>query len=624
MPHFSFVPRWQRGFLWFMVLLGLLVSLGAGATPGAGGRDFAVEATGSGKRLALVIGNNGYRQIRKLENAKADAEAMAAALRRVGFEVTLRTDADRDTLKAAVRNFKASISGGDEVVVYYAGHGIERGGQNYLLPVDVAADASTDVLKDDALPLQRVLGDLEEKKARFALAIIDACRNDPMKNKSGRSGGDAGLAPTTAASGQMVIYAAGSGQKALDRLDDSDRDPNGVFTRILLKEMQKPGIPAHQVLFNVNREVVRLAKGVNHQQEPAIYVQPGGGGDFYFIAPGQDRRSVDGPPVRQRMDAEDEAWNAARDSNSVAAIQLYLNRYRNGRYQTAAEILLTRLTPVPQPVVSAPPADPYPAGRSFRDCNDTSCPELVVIPSGSFMMGSPESEAGHYADEGPQHRVNINYRLAAGKYEVTRGQFAAFVQATGHDAGNSCHVWTGSKLENQSGKSWRNPGYGQSDEHPAVCVSWHDVQAYVRWLSQKTGKPYRLLSEAEWEYAARAGTTTKYSFGDDESQLGDHAWYGGNSGSKTHPAGEKRPNAFGLYDMHGNVWEWVQDCWTGNYNGAPADGSTTENNHCTSNMVRGGSWFFDPKHLRTAIRASSPPANRYDGFGFRVARMLTQ
>jgi formylglycine-generating enzyme required for sulfatase activity len=158
---------------------------------------------------------------------------------------------------------------------------------------------------------------------------------------------------------------------------------------------------------------------------------------------------------------------------------------------------------------------------------------------------------------------------------------------------------------------------------PATSVSLDDAQQYVAWLSRLTGQRYRLLSEAEWEYAARAGSTTAYSFGDDPATLGDYAWYHDNSKGKAHPVGLKKPNAWGLYDMHGNVWQWVEDCYHEHYTGAPEDGSAwIEGADCGSRVVRGGSWDYPPQGLRSAVRTGFDSVVRYDGLGFRVGRTL--
>ena len=235
----------------------------------------------NGHRRALVIGNDSYRHTSKLLNARSDARAMGQALERAGFEVTTRLDVDGRTLRASLRDFKASLEPGDEVIVFYSGHGVQIGGINYLLPVDIQGETE-EQLRDDSVPLQRVLDDVSDRHARFMLAMIDACRDNPFKGSgSGRSlGGERGLAPTTAATGQMIIYAAGSGQRALDRLSSADKDPNGLFTRVFLKQMETPGVPIDRVLRNVRNEVVRMARAVGHEQTPALYDQTVG--DFYL------------------------------------------------------------------------------------------------------------------------------------------------------------------------------------------------------------------------------------------------------------------------------------------------------------------------------------------------------
>ena len=229
-------------------------------------------------RRALVIGNDSYQEVSKLQNARADAKAMGLALQKVGFNVTSKTDLTERGMKDAIRAFKNEIRGGDEVVIFFAGHGVQLGSSNFLLPVDIRGQ-SVDQVKDEAMPLQRMLEDIQDSKAKFALAIIDACRDNPFKTAS-RAIGGRGLAPTSAASGQMVIFSAGTGQQALDRLNDKDKDPNGLFTRIFLKEMDKPGVSIDRVLRNVRTEVVRLSKSVGHDQVPSLYDQALG--DFYF------------------------------------------------------------------------------------------------------------------------------------------------------------------------------------------------------------------------------------------------------------------------------------------------------------------------------------------------------
>ena len=252
----------------------------------------------------------------------------------------------------------------------------------------------------------------------------------------------------------------------------------------------------------------------------------------------------------------------------------------------------------------------------IRDCDE--CPELVVVPSGSFEMGSPSSEEGRHEDEGPVHRVRIAEPFAVGVHEVTRGQWRRFVEETGHSSGHSCWTYEGGEWAERSGRSWRNPGFSQGEEHPVVCVSWEDARAYVEWLSRKTGKGYRLLSESEWEYVARAGTSTPFHTGRTISTEQANFRHRG----KTVPVGEFPANRFGLHDVHGNVWEWVEDCWHDSYHGAPRDGSAWESGNCSRRVLRGGSWDIKPWSLRSASRNRSGTGYRFILVGFRVARTL--
>ena len=270
--------------------------------------------------------------------------------------------------------------------------------------------------------------------------------------------------------------------------------------------------------------------------------------------------------------------------------------------------------------------------KELKECD--TCPQMVLIPSGSFMMGSNDGGS----DEKPVHRVKIDYEFYMGRYEVTRGQFAQFVNDTGYKMGNKCWTFENEEIKNRSNRHWRNPGFSQNDDHPLVCVSWDDATAYIAWLNKKlnlSGKyAYRLPSEAEWEYAARAGTTTKYSFGNDEGDLCSYANGADKStnfdwrnkkcsdgyGEKTAPVGSFKPNPFDLYDMHGNVWEWVEDCWNDTYRNAPNDGRAWTSGDCQRRVLRGGSWDSSPFYLRSADRDWNYTGNRVSGYGFRLSR----
>jgi formylglycine-generating enzyme required for sulfatase activity len=263
---------------------------------------------------------------------------------------------------------------------------------------------------------------------------------------------------------------------------------------------------------------------------------------------------------------------------------------------------------------------------------------MVVLPAGTLKMGSSAAEkswaVAHGAalesvsDESPQHSASLR-SFALGKYDVTRGEYAAFVQETGYSAGDGCGH-DGEKWNKQAGVSWQNPGFTQTERDPVVCVSWHDARAYISWLNGKVRPggsaledgPYRLPSESEWEYAARAGTTSRLWWSDDDSRAADYAWYKGNSGGQTHPVGSKSANPFGLYDMAGNVWQWTQDCYVDSYANAPTDGSAVEVGETCMRVDRGGSWYYPSWLLRAATRERNPSDYRDLIMGFRLARSL--
>jgi formylglycine-generating enzyme required for sulfatase activity len=265
-------------------------------------------------------------------------------------------------------------------------------------------------------------------------------------------------------------------------------------------------------------------------------------------------------------------------------------------------------------------------------CDLDGGPEMVVVPAGSFMMGSPETEPERFEYESPVHRVTIARPFAVGRHAVTRGQFAAFVNATGHKA-EGAYKWTGSEFNRDPKASWRDPGFPQDDSHPVTCVNWDDAKAYISWLAGVTGKPYRLLTEAEWEYAARASTTTPFWWGPSITPAqanydGNHVYKGGGSKGEyrkgTVPVGDFAANPWGLYNVHGNVWEWCEDVWHGNYDGAPADAfAWLQGGNRNSRVVRGGAWSNYPGDLRSAYRIGDRTEDRFIVCGFRLGRTLT-
>jgi formylglycine-generating enzyme required for sulfatase activity len=300
---------------------------------------------------------------------------------------------------------------------------------------------------------------------------------------------------------------------------------------------------------------------------------------------------------------------------------------------------LMELASLTRPTVPLPPERP----AEPKEITNTLGMKLVRIPAGEFLMGSPDSDKDAEDDEKPQHRVRITRPFYLGATEVTVGQFRRVVEATGlrteaETDGKGGIGWNEAKgtFEQAPKYTWLNPGFAQTDEHPVVNVSWNDAIAFCNKLSEREGlKPYyqfgggaqsggdgyRLPTEAEWEYACRAGSTTRFGFGDDEATLGESAWFYDKSGRKTHPVGRKRLNAFGLYDMHGNVCEWCWDSYDKHYYGQSPGADPLGPSQAAGRVRLGGGWFNNPRSCRSANRGGIAPGYRLGDLGFRVARV---
>jgi len=595
-------------------------------------------AWAAGKRVALVIGNDSYRSLPDLGNAVRDARAMAATLSELGFQTVLLTDTDRRSMGRALLDLERSAHGAEAALLFFAGHGIQVDGRNYLVPSDAEILDEGD-LTLEAFAAEALVAPLQGSGSDVSILILDACRDNPLPQRMrGASRGLSVVPVPQGLSGTAVIYAAQPGAAA----QDGPPGGHGVFTGALLETLDSPG----QKLEEVFKQTARLVQErTNGRQEPFLSLSVTG--DFYFRPPA----AVVSPPPGPLPPESGQVllfWQAIADSRRPEDFELFLQQFGDSPLAPLAQARLAALA-TPPPPESRPGAEPavgqYPrrqspsAGSRFRDCPD--CPEMVVVPSGTFTMGSPSSERGRTSDEGPQRQVRIGAPFAVGVHPVTVGEYGAFARATGgrggpvtmtvgknnmatvmvrrDGSGNDCFDVAGRTGPNPPRVNWHSPGFSQSSTNPVVCVSWNDAQAYVKWLSEKTGHRYRLLSEAEWEYAARAGTTTRYWWGDgiDRSK----ANYGGGERG-TVPVGRYAANPFGLHDVHGNVWEWVEDCWNGSYSGAPSDGSAWLSGDCDRRVLRGGSWDNDPEWLRAAYRNRNGTGGRGNYVGIRVARTL--
>lgn len=339
-------------------------------------------------------------------------------------------------------------------------------------------------------------------------------------------------------------------------------------------------------------------------------------------------------------DGGDAAWQRGRENRYSA------NRAANpdldakiAQIKTKTAALIAASAATPSAKVDAAPVVWRTSKRPVELWDGVDAPEMVVVPAGDYAMGSAITQPNRDAAEGPLHRVRISYAFAVSKYPVTVGEYARFVADAKHDAGDRCYTSEdGVAWKETLGRDWRRPGFDQTQNSPAVCTNWNDAKAYVAWLSAKTGHAYRLLSEAEYEYANRAGTTSAYWWGDDPAVSCRYA-NGSDLSLKTRypavttstcrdgfaftaPVTRFKPNAFGLYDTTGNVWSWVEDCWNDDYRSTPTDGSPSKSGDCSRKLLRGGSWYYYPRNLRAADRYGNMTEPRVNMDGFRVAFTL--
>jgi formylglycine-generating enzyme required for sulfatase activity len=687
------------------LLIGLLLVAPAHANDD---RNLAVNQVNnavSEKRIALVIGNSAYTNT-PLKNPVNDARDMANKLRKLGFDVIERNNLQTRQIGGTLREFRSKLAPGAVALVFYAGHGLQIKGDNYLPAIDADINSEEDV-PNQSLAVKQIMDVLDEAKTRLNLVFLDACRNNPYASRGFRST-ERGLARVSAPSGTLISYATKPGSVAAD-----GDGRNGLYTSKLLAQMDS-NQQVEQTLKRVVSEVKAASRG---KQEP--WMEGSIEGDFCFA--GCQVASLEAVPlpapthVRSKEEIEQESWDSARDSNDIDAVKEYLKQYPKGRFAGQAKILIATLKksankpaqtaePIPTPAGNDSEGalwteaqkgnskedyqaylDQYPKGKyvalakvrikklqdeaqaaaeqqeqeAWQAAQDENSDEsygryLKGYPNGRYaglakarqeklkndQAAKDEAELWKKADSNndkqaveaylnkyPSGRyisaasaklkaikeeeakgpamVRIpgrNYEI--GKYDVTRGEFAKFVSETGYDAGNQCSVWDGSKWDYRSGSNWRNPGFSQDDTHPVTCVNWNDAQAYVSWLSKKTGRQYHLPSEAEWEYACYGGNQTEYCGGSDINSV---AWYKDNSGSQTHPVGQKQANGYGLYDMSGNVWQWMENKY--------------DNEH-EWRALRGGSWNDEPQFVRAAFRYCYEPSKRIFNLGFRLARTL--
>jgi formylglycine-generating enzyme required for sulfatase activity len=601
---------------------------------------FACAPAHAEKRVALVIGNGAYKNLPALKNPLNDARDLAEALRKLDFDVDLGVNLRLGDMQDKLKAFAKRAQTADVALAFFAGHGVQAPDPlgsahavNYLLPTDVGdinepGDLSFLITARDIVARLQAAGSVR-------ILILDACRNNPIPLRLARArGGSAprGLSAEPKTAGTLIAYSTQP-----DMVADDGPERNSPFMKALLAHIDEPGLDVRLLFTDVRSDVMAWSNGAQTPETSDSL-----NGRFMFRKAG----AAAGPP----------ATTAAQPAPQAVSVTAAPTAAASQQQVAAVAPPVTPAVPagpcgVVATVSSEPGCTPLTAVQerglkpkdSFRECAD--CPEMVVVPAGSFTMGSPKSEKDRFDWEGPQHVVTIRKPFAVGKFHVTVDQFSAFVRETRYKTEPECATFEGGRWPIEIDGSWRNPGFTQEGSHPVVCLSWVDATAYVDWLAKKTGKPYRLLSEAEWEYAARGQTSPgaypRFWFGNDEKAL---CRYGNGLDKKaqdtiewaknwtvlscndgyayTSPAGRYEPNAFGLHDMTGNAWEWTADCWHDDYNGAPVDGSawTTGCGGSGGHMVRGASWGSDPGDRRAAHRIHHFNGN--NNLGFRVARTL--
>ena len=623
------------------LLLALLLPLALGADTRAF-RDLSpaeqVEVMRSEARVALVIGNGAYAGAAALRNPPSDALAVAQALEAVGFTVDYRQDLGILAMKQALQAFGQQLAAGGVGLFYYAGHGIQYEGTNYLVPVD-AQLSSPDDLEIYGIPADAVLTKMENAHNRVNIVVLDACRNDPFSRGSG------GLAMMDA-KGTFLAYAAGSGKVATDE---------GVYARALTRHLRTPGARIYDVFTAVGADVEGATRGT---QSP--WVGSNLRGDFYFVLPGEEELLARAPTptpaaaistvqddgyaatllkLKAAQDAADAAEAAKREADArakreaeeVAARLAAAQRLKAeaeaklaadrrvkldaeaGKVRARATAAWTQTKPLlagsgataaAQAFVDAygsakvsvvddtgtyeEPVEVPEVAEARRYLGPSTGIDWVSIPGGTFQMGSNEGAPA----EKPVHTVRVaSFEMS--RSEVTQRQYGACVAA------GACSA---------PGGDWGVAGH---EDYPVTYVDWNQASAFARWAGG------RLPTEAEWEYAARGGQSYTYAGSND---VGSVAWYDENSSGQTHAVCGKQRNGYGLCDMSGNVWEWVEDWSHDSYAGAPTDGSAWVSPAGSARVLRGGCWRCSAWAACVAYRDGIVPGDRGSDLGLRVAR----
>jgi formylglycine-generating enzyme required for sulfatase activity len=540
------------------------------------------------RRVALVIGNGAYPQS-PLGSMPADARAFADVLRDGGFEIVYAENAKRTEIEAAVSAFAAKLGWGVTAVVYFGGHAIQYQDRNFLLAIDSKITSEADV-RTEAIDIDLILDPLIVSRPAGCVVILDAARRNSWQQVV--SPRVRGLSNQPPIKGLTVIHPVAPGEV----VGEAPRNAN-LFAVELIKSAKVPGLSFKEVFRRVRSSV---AQATRDQQIPW---ESSPSPEDLVISSTRKPAATPAAPIRSADPVELGFWDTIKGSDSAADFKAYLDSYPDGPFAAAARARLqqieaktdikTETKTETKPAVSERSAA---SQSSIRDC--PQCPEMVSIPAGVFQMGSSEM----FDFEAPVHQVSVGKAFYIGRREVS------------YDEWDACIAEGGCKQRPD------DRGLGRA-RRPATDLDWDDAKGYAAWLSQKTGHTYRLPTESEWEYVARAGSTTTYPWGRTiEKDRANCIGCTNDPLKKAIDTGSFPPNGFGIYDMMGNAAEWVEDCWNENYRGAPTDGSAWTKPQCRERVLRGGSFNNDPRYLRSAARFKYDHDVRFYTNGFRVVR----
>jgi formylglycine-generating enzyme required for sulfatase activity len=518
-------------------------------------------------RVAMVIGNGDY-DLSPLPYAKKEAFSIKKFLQAQGFKVFYAEDTTKRELIRLLRDFDQAMHESDIALFYFNGHAIQVNNKNYLVPLETAIESDHHVLYE-AIKLEAIVNKMARADNRLNILLLDAAHPNPFSDIYRAK--KAGCAAIPKRKGFDVFLSAVPGKT----VKTPSRDKS--FTAAFIRTAAAKGTEIDDI-------ATALHQFRASQRLPSPHVSLARNEPFYFNLP-------------ERIIPDDErAFEKIKTGATAAAFAAFIQRYPNSPFSVEAQAAIDRIKAEEarlqkQKRLAAEEEKAARAAEALKEQQRLRAeklaalkavgivpvePQMVEIEAGSFTMGSQTDENAH-----PVHHVTIAYPFMIGKYEVTNREFVQYLRAIGKESAL--------------------PSDWNSSDRPATNVSWDEAKAYAAWLSELTGKSYRLPSETEWEYAARAGTSSTYIWGDDADQSTEYAWMKKNAGEITHKVGTRQPNRFGLYDMYGNVWEWCEDDYLETYEEKPRDGKAYVSRSPIKSM-RGGSWHTPVDDLKAVHR----------------------